>query len=197
MDVNSHTPEMSNPTSHVSFFAWTWTSKFMQTPNMDYFFVANLGQASKTQFVSSSVAFTLLTNSPPCITIKSGSQTTNCSKPDTLMVHNGTSVTIAGSNWRLGWEHGSSNEQVMITISCEFSCTSSTEILYTGTIPVAPSGSFSISVPLPSNTGIFMVMAYCIVPTTNVLGGNANTLANNTLSFGEPDDATGLTLMLS
>ena len=198
----SLSPPTAIPSHSSTSFSWTWTPPVFPNEKGDYFIATETGDTSTPQIISSSLAFTVLASSPPCISITSGAGgNPDCSKPQSISLSSGSTVNLSGTNWILGWNaiKVQPSEDVEVIASCK-SCKIKTlfDITISSSNVDLSQGNFVVPVTLsPGATGTYTVTAFDTVTPEATLGGTTNTIASKSLTFGESGDATALTINVS
>ncbi len=178
----------------VFVFSWIWQAPF---PSMkgDYFITAQMGNQLVT---TAPKLFTLLSSQPPCVTIAAVTekQTQTEQKPgcpqQKVPLKQGTSISIQGKNWLLGWKPDAKdplNMQVKVVADCISPSSCSRAQLFDVTVPsdkLLRNGTFSLSQNLLSDVkGKYAVRAWNKTRVNGSPGGKENTTADRALLFGE------------
>jgi len=183
--------------------SWVWHAPF---PNQkgDYHLVALLENGTS---VRSSLAFTVLSSQPPCITTSTASSdqpsqpdnNNDCSHAQTITLRQSSRFAVQGTNWILGWIPQTPyqlNQQVEVIAQCAFGSRCSQSLLFDFTIVTDHSGAFTKHLSVPADaTGVYMVSAANRTQASFQPGGSQNTVADHALTFGE--DTVELTLKIA
>jgi hypothetical protein len=193
-----------------SLYSWTWQSPKFPTNAGDNYDIVAFSPTS-AQLLWSSISFTLNSALAPCISVVTNTANSgDCTKKGKIALAPGTTVTINGKNWILQYFASQQPTQpIPLTIQINISCKPPTTTKCTpGTLPnlstkIGLDGSFTLSFTVPQASGVYIVTASCQIPVDQQIATpglsptsdkNTNTIVNGALTFGDADDATGLTL---
>lgn len=195
-------PRTSRPGAGKALYGWTWNTASFPTTPANYYFIAVFSPQVSPHFVPSSVSFSLLDSQPPCIMAKvDASHQSDCASAQPLTLSAGTTVTLLGSHWELGWRPAVQHtvEQVTVTAGCAPSEQCTPDPLFTTTIDeVTVQGTFTQQVTVPQNaTGSYLLTAFSTtdqqIATPDVNANQSiNIIFTDSLTFGMDDDSTKL-----
>lgn len=197
-------PRTTRPAAGESLFAWTWDAADFPTTPDNYYFVAVIGQPP-SQVITSSISFTLLDSQPPCIMVKTANQQSDCTGAQPFTLSAGTTITLLGTHWILGWRPGvqSTLEQVQVMASCAKPGQCSPDPLFSLVVTsITVQGTFTQQVTLPQDAiGTYLLTAFSTtdqqIATPDVNPNQSiNIIIANSLTFGMSDDSTKLSMQV-
>ncbi len=195
-----------NPDRHryvspqATLYSWPWLPPFPKVKG-NYSIMAQFN-GTENSSVTSFRAFTVTSSSLPCISVAvDENPKSDCTRQQTVALHSGDRLEIDGSHWNLDWGSNltQGNEQVIVSAKCIQSQICVPPTLFTPTgYPVGPDGSFTVTITITARFGNYQLIASNkISQPIAIPGGNANTVADDALTFGTGGSASILILSVT